>query len=59
MGADSRQRDLRRVGLEDHQVALQLLEGQAALLVETSGGVEGSVCVSEQERQIKRDQEFH
>ena len=50
MGADSRQRDLRGVRLEDHQVAFQLLEGQAALLVETSGRVEGSVCQSKKER---------
>lgn len=41
MGADPRQRDLRGIGLENHQVALQLFEGQAALFVETSG--EGTV----------------
>lgn len=31
------QRDLRSVGLENHQVSFQLFERQAALLVETSG----------------------
>lgn len=31
------QRDLRGVGLENDQVSFQLFEGQAALLVETSG----------------------
>lgn len=36
--ADPRQRDLRGVGLEDHQVSFQLFEGQAALFIETSGG---------------------
>lgn len=35
--SDPGQRDLRGVGLEDHQVSLQLFEGEAALLVETSG----------------------
>lgn len=37
MGADPGQGDLGGVGLENHQVALQLFEGQAALLIETSG----------------------
>lgn len=43
MRTDPRQRDLRGVGLENHQVALQLFEGQAALFIETSGeeGISG------------------
>lgn len=37
MRADPGQRDLRGVGLEDHQVPFQLFEGQAALFIETPG----------------------
>lgn len=37
MRADPGQRDLRGIGLEHHQVAFQLFEGQAALFIETSG----------------------
>lgn len=50
MRADPRQRDLRGVRLQNHQVALQLFEGQAALLVETSGMEEGNVCVKVRKR---------
>ncbi|TNN54535.1 hypothetical protein EYF80_035238 [Liparis tanakae] len=46
MRADPRERDLRGVRLEDHQVPLQLLERQAALLVETSGGDKGMYTFS-------------
>lgn len=40
---DPRQRDLRGIRLENHQVAFQLFEGQAALFIETSGeeGISG------------------
>lgn len=51
--ADPGQRDLRGVRLEDHQVSFQLLEGQAALLVETSGREEGSACCQKHKGDVK------
>lgn len=56
MRADPRQGDLRGVRLENHQVSFQLLEGQAALLVETSGGDDGSArCRSRRQRERQKD----